>query len=656
MIEPSQSWNFINRERVVTNHVSEKAIHDINLDVVQQVKDFIECRELTKAVRYIDALQSSHPSALVLHCRFATMQKNIFFSDISVLPNVLSVLKTVCLRLGRLDVATSYYEYACEQVTSLEMMRELFDCYVQNASFIEQLKVSLKMYKLSREDRFLLWAVFSIQLQVLSHCLKKLAVNHTLDELETFLVCVSVTEQQAKYGLAHEIVSKLRLTLAVLEVGSLRVVGERFLSHLCDYAAAAEVLREKLDSCPADWEYYLNELVCSLEDPNKWSGGMVDNQVYTPVFQASKLLDESVSQLLDDLPRADLETARSRCLLDRKEDEALEEIVCDYFSRIANKAEIFFQVLTRDAEYQLIVYLLCENCSPDVLKENLSKLLTISRMPDPSGNFSTQGKSRCRGTQICLRTSNFIIQAADGKQTTTWSSKALTVLCDKLRNFDDLGVAVCGNWKDMTRINRQLIEGMRVLKEKGQGRPTVRHFAKYISEQPFHEAGDTCFLIGAFDELEDGQPPVPCISYVSGAINYDVDSHVYCAGTGGDYAKAILRKYWYTSIGLAEAIELVEKALVYASMMDSCTGGWSSITVIEAGQAARVIAREDICTTLFARHRSFLESRRAKVPGIIEEREKRWRKREREKREKEELEGEEAKENIKRKKDTPHLG
>ncbi|KAI3853922.1 hypothetical protein MKX03_024148, partial [Papaver bracteatum] len=302
------AFSELNKEQVEVRP-SKLEEHSVNpssfANRLQQVKDFVESRELMKALKFVDALQSDYPSsALVLAYKALVYERNYrpealsicydskehFFSDISVLPDVLSTLKTVCIRLGRLDVATSYYENACEQVSNnLEMMRELLDCYVRDSSFIKQLKICLKMYKLSREYRFLLWAIFSIQLQVLSHCLKKLAMNHNLDEPETFLVYISVTELQAKNDLAREILSKLRLTLAAVEVGSLCIVGERLLSHVCDYAAAAEVFRQKLDSCPDYWECYLNELVSSLEDPSKWCGGMVDNQVYPPIFLACKL-------------------------------------------------------------------------------------------------------------------------------------------------------------------------------------------------------------------------------------------------------------------------------------------------------------------------------------------------------------------------------
>ena len=108
-----------------------------------------------------------------------------------------------------MDLATSCYEHACSKFpNSLELMMGLFNCYVREYSFVKQqqvcavflflffffmvfcffygylllpyfwkiltlpihfygLQTAIKMYKLAGEERFLLWAVCSIQLQVL---------------------------------------------------------------------------------------------------------------------------------------------------------------------------------------------------------------------------------------------------------------------------------------------------------------------------------------------------------------------------------------------------------------------------------------------------------------------------------------------------------
>lgn len=94
-----------------------------------------------------------------------------------------------------MDLATDCYEHACGKFpNNLELMMGLFNCYVREYSFVKQQQVCLclcvhvcvcvccfynfilflfsdwqtaiKMYKLVGEERFLLWAVCSIQLQV----------------------------------------------------------------------------------------------------------------------------------------------------------------------------------------------------------------------------------------------------------------------------------------------------------------------------------------------------------------------------------------------------------------------------------------------------------------------------------------------------------
>ncbi|KAI3950160.1 hypothetical protein MKW92_044474 [Papaver armeniacum] len=153
---------------------------------IQLVKDSIESRQFIKALKLINALQSEFPSsALVLALKALIYEKTAgkdealsicsdtkehMLSDISVLPDVLTILETVCQRLGRLDMAIIYYEHACrEGFESFQLMRGLFNCYARESSFVKQLGVSIGMYKLVREDKFLFWAVLCIQLQPSSY-------------------------------------------------------------------------------------------------------------------------------------------------------------------------------------------------------------------------------------------------------------------------------------------------------------------------------------------------------------------------------------------------------------------------------------------------------------------------------------------------------
>lgn len=91
------------------------------------------------------------------------------------------------------------------------------------------------MYKIVGEERFLLWAVCSIQLQVLcgnggekllllaEGLLKKHIASHSLHEPEALIVYISVLEQQAKYGDALEVLSGKLGSLLVIEVDRLRI-------------------------------------------------------------------------------------------------------------------------------------------------------------------------------------------------------------------------------------------------------------------------------------------------------------------------------------------------------------------------------------------------------------------------------------------------
>lgn len=97
-----------------------------------------------------------------------------------------------------MDFATECYEHACAKFPNDKgLMMGLFNCYVREYSFVKQQQVwllfvhvcvsvyfilfvifmiyallfsdwqtAIKMYKLFEEERFLLWAVCSIQLQV----------------------------------------------------------------------------------------------------------------------------------------------------------------------------------------------------------------------------------------------------------------------------------------------------------------------------------------------------------------------------------------------------------------------------------------------------------------------------------------------------------
>lgn len=221
---------------------------------VRPIWDAVDSRQFKNALKLSTALLAKYPSspyalalkALVLErmgkpdealalCLNAKEQLSsadaIYVDDLT-----LSTLQIVFQRLDHLDMATSCYERACEKYpNNLELMMGLFNCYVREYSFVKQQQTAIKMYKVVGEERFLLWAVCSIQLQVLctgagdkllslaEALIKKHISTHSLHEPEALLVYISILEQQAKYTAAVEILSGSLGSLISTEVDKIRV-------------------------------------------------------------------------------------------------------------------------------------------------------------------------------------------------------------------------------------------------------------------------------------------------------------------------------------------------------------------------------------------------------------------------------------------------
>jgi N-terminal acetyltransferase B complex non-catalytic subunit len=164
--------------------------------------------------------------------------KDHLFSNDSLLIDdlTLSTLQIVFQRLDRLDLATECYEHACGKFPNkMELVMGLFNCYVREYSFVKQQQTAIKMYKLAGEEKYLLWSVCSIQLQVLcgnggdkllvlaEGLLKKHVGSHSLHEPEALMVYISILEQQYKFGDALEILSGKLGSLLMIKVDKLRM-------------------------------------------------------------------------------------------------------------------------------------------------------------------------------------------------------------------------------------------------------------------------------------------------------------------------------------------------------------------------------------------------------------------------------------------------
>lgn len=132
----------------------------------------------------------------------------------------LSTLQIVFQRLDCLEQATSSYEHACSKnPNNLELMMGLFNCYVREYSYLKQQQTAMKMHKLFGEERFLLWAVCSIQLQVCcavgdkallqlaEALLKKRLDTHGFEELEALLVYITLLRHEGKFAAALDVLS-----------------------------------------------------------------------------------------------------------------------------------------------------------------------------------------------------------------------------------------------------------------------------------------------------------------------------------------------------------------------------------------------------------------------------------------------------------------
>ncbi|KAJ9565188.1 hypothetical protein OSB04_001154, partial [Centaurea solstitialis] len=392
---------------------------------VRPVWDAIDSRQFKNALKLSTALLSKYPNssyalalkALILE-RMGKLEealsvcinaKELLYKNDSLLIDdlTLSTLQIVFQRLDHryhilillassVDMATGCYEYACGKFpNNLELMMGLFNCYVREYSFVKQQQIAIKMYKIAGEERFLLWAVCSIQLQVFcgnggekllqlaEGLLKKHIASHSLHEPEALSVYISLLEQQAKYGDALEVLSGNLGSLIMLEVDKLRLQG-RLLARAGDYGGAAEIFQKVLRLCPDDWECFLHYLGCLLEDDCS-----LPRVANSPSIQLSTSMDCNHRHLADDVfdsriarasefvekliaeaevgsdsvrgpGWANLEIERRKLIFGKGNADKLMEDLILYFSRFGHLAcftadvEVFLQVLPGDRKKQLL--------------------------------------------------------------------------------------------------------------------------------------------------------------------------------------------------------------------------------------------------------------------------------------------------------------
>ncbi|XP_021909820.1 N-terminal acetyltransferase B complex auxiliary subunit NAA25 [Carica papaya] len=379
---------------------------------VRPIWDAIDSRQFKSALKHATTLLAKHPNspyalalkALILErmgkndeaLSICLDAKELLHKNDSMLMDdlTLSTLQIVFQRLDHLELATSCYEHACGKFpNNLELLMGLFNCYVREYSFVKQQQTAIKMYKLVGEERFLLWAVCSIQLQVLcgnggekllllaEGLLKKHIASHSLHEPEAIFVYISILEQQSKYGDALEILSGKLGSLLMIEVDKLRIQG-RLLARASDYATAALVYQKILELSPDDWECFLHYLGCLLEDDSSWCNSTVNDPIHPPKFvecKFSQLGDETFVSRISNASAfvqklqadnnsksirgpylANLEIERRKCLYGKKNEDELIEALMQYFLKFGHLAcftsdvEMFLDVLSLDKKMEFL--------------------------------------------------------------------------------------------------------------------------------------------------------------------------------------------------------------------------------------------------------------------------------------------------------------
>ncbi|TYJ33619.1 hypothetical protein E1A91_A05G115500v1 [Gossypium mustelinum] len=426
---------------------------------VRPIWDAIDSRQFKNALKLTTTLLSKHPhspyalalKALILErmgkpdeaLSVCLNAKELLYKNESLLMDdlTLSTLQIVFQRLDHLELATSCYEHACGKFpNNLELMMGLFNCYVREYSFVKQQQTAIKMYKLVGEERFLLWAVCSIQLQVLcgnggekllllaEGLLKKHVASHGLHEPEALIVYFSILEQQAKYGDALDILGGKLGSLLMIEVDKLRIQG-KLLARAGDYAAAANVYQKILELCGDDWEAFLHYLGCLFEDESSWASETINSPINPPKYVECKLTHltdevfnscvENASAFVQKLQAeasndslrnpclAHLEIERRKCLFRKNNDDNLVEALLQYYSRFGHLAcftsdvEAFLQVLPPEKKMEFLDKLMKNSNSLSVVPTRaLGQSITLLKTQELIGNMFNLSVAELEGSAV----------------------------------------------------------------------------------------------------------------------------------------------------------------------------------------------------------------------------------------------------------------
>ncbi|KAL3691655.1 hypothetical protein R1sor_005306 [Riccia sorocarpa] len=344
---------------------------------LRPLRDAIDTRNYKQALKLATALLAKHPdSAYVLALKALVLERTGKPDEAVALCTqakdtkpvddlTLSTLQLVYSKLKLPNQATLCYEYACSVMpNNLEVLMALFKCYVREYLYVKQQQTAMKLYRLVGEERFLLWAVCSILMQVGSSggggsklvplaeaLLKKRIDSHGLHELEALMLYISILQQEEKYEAALEVITGKLGELFSIQNDKLRLQGE-LLMRLHRYVEAADVFQEVLKASSDDWAVFTSYLDASLGRCQQATGGelaveLEEHEVDQRLEKVLKLVSElqaciPAGELKRGLFLAHVEVAKRRLLFRKKigtEDQireqsaVLADTIRSFFSR-----------------------------------------------------------------------------------------------------------------------------------------------------------------------------------------------------------------------------------------------------------------------------------------------------------------------------------
>ncbi|KAG6541822.1 hypothetical protein Mapa_016838 [Marchantia paleacea] len=313
--------------------------------------DAIDTRNYKSALKLATSLLAKHPDSTYVVALKALVLERIGKPDEALVlckhakdtgpvdDLTLSTLQMVYSRLKLPDQATLCYEHACSVMpNNVEMLMALFKCYVREYVFVKQQQTAMKLYKLVQEERFLLWAVCSILMQVGSEgsgsklvalaeaLLKKRVDSHGLHDLEALMLYISILKKQGKYDTALEVMTGQLSELFSIQNDKLRLQGE-LLMRLHKYEQAADVFQEVLKTSSDDWAVFVSYLDASLGGPEVDAAGelavrLEEHEVAEKLEKVLKLVLEMQEMPVGELRRgpflAVVEIEKRRLLFRRK--------------------------------------------------------------------------------------------------------------------------------------------------------------------------------------------------------------------------------------------------------------------------------------------------------------------------------------------------